>query len=453
MIPSYITDTLKALQDAGHAAYIVGGAVRDTLRGVPVHDYDITTSALPDETAAVMTAAGFKLIIDSSAKYGTVVFTSPSAPKESIEITTFRSDDYYADNRHPESVCFTASLEQDAARRDFTVNSLYMDIGGDIKDPNNGRADIEAGIIRAIGDPDERFREDALRILRAVRFQAQTGFVIDGATSDAMVRNRELLHSISAERIWSELSRILTAPLGADAIRDNLEVISIIIPELLVQRGFDQRSRYHDRDLLTHTLDVLRNIPVDEDGTKDITLAFSALIHDIGKPQVFVVDENGCGHMKKHSIAGTKIAERLCDELKLSNQMKHEVTEMILYHDTFPESERKAVKLFVSLLGFDLTEKLFILQRADIMAHSQIGLARLKTLDNIIGMYEQIREENPCMSIRQLAVTGDDLIAMGYPEGPLLGKILKDVLEKVMLEIIPNERESIICYVRGEYLI
>ena len=454
MIPGYIKKTLKALSDAGFESYVVGGAVRDTLRGVPVHDYDVTTSALPDQTKAAMEQAGFKTIIDTSARYGTVVFINPGVPEEKIEITTFRSDNGYSDCRHPDSVRFTASVMEDAARRDFTVNALYMDAEGNITDPNGGgEADIKEGIIRAVGDPVRRFEEDALRILRAVRFEAQTGFTIEENTARAMKKTKDLLKNISSERIFSEFTGIVTAANGPMAIRHNLEVISVIIPELLVQDGFDQLSRYHDRDLLTHTLDVLDGVPLGPDGKKDTAIAIAALIHDIGKPAVFTIDENGVGHMKKHSIAGVKIAERIADELKFSNQLKHEVTELVLYHDSFPEPERKAVKVFASIFGFDLLEKLFVLQRADIAAHSPLGLGRMELLGKIMEVYKQIREENPCMSIRQLAVSGDDLMEMGYPEGPMIGAILKDVLGKVMLEILPNEPEDIVRYVKGEYLL
>ena len=454
MIPEYINKTLKALSDAGFESFVVGGAVRDTLRGVPVHDYDVTTSALPELSKAAMEKAGFKTIIDSSARFGTVVFLDPENAENKIEITTFRSDCDYTDFRHPEDVMFTSSIEKDAARRDFTVNALYMDAEGNIKDPNGtGEADIKAGIIRAVGDPVTRFQEDALRILRAVRFEAQTGFVIEENTARAMKETAHLLKNISAERIQYELTGIVTADNGPLAVRHNLEVISQIIPELLIQDGFDQRSRYHDRDLLTHTLDVLDGVPLKEDGKKDRAIAIAALIHDIGKPVVFTVDENGAGHMKKHSIAGVKIAERIAKELKFSNKLAHEVTELVLYHDSFPKPERGAVKQFSAMLGFDLYEKLFVLQRADIAAHSPLGLARMQLLNQIMEVYRQLREENPCMSINELAVSGNDLMALGYPEGPLIGDILKDVLEKVMLEIIPNDKDDILCYVRGEYLL
>ena len=451
MIPPYIKKALEALTDAGFESYIVGGAVRDTLRGVPVHDYDITTSAIPDQVAFIMERAGFKKIIDTSAKYGTVVFIDPEHISAKVEITTYRSDVGYTDGRHPDEVHFTSSLEEDAARRDFTVNSLYMDLNGNIVDPNGGEADIKNRIIRAVGDPTRRFQEDALRILRAVRFEAQTGFTIDEVTSLAMKENAKLLQNISAERIYSEFTRTVSAPNGPAAIRNNLEVVSQIIPELLIQKDFDQRTKYHDRDLLTHTLDVLAEIPLTGDGTKDIALSYAALLHDIGKPEVFTIDEDGVGHMKKHAIAGVKIAERVADELKFSNQLKHEVTELVLYHDSYPPADKKSVKLFVSMFGFDLSEKIFELMRADTAAHSPLGLPRLDSVKQIVALYNEIREENPCMTIRQLAVTGDDLLELGFPEGPLIGRILKDVLEKVITENLSNDRDDIVQYVLGSY--
>lgn len=448
MIPEYIKLTLKSLEEAGFEGYIVGGAVRDTLRGVPVHDYDITTSALPEQTAKIMTDAGFKTIIDSSAKYGTVVFIDPEDNSKRVEITTYRKDDDYLDSRHPDKVSFTSSLEEDAARRDFTVNSLYMDSEGRIKDPNDGKRDIEAGIIRAVGDPERRFEEDALRILRAVRFEAQTGFVIESETSKAMVKTCNLLKNISSERLFSELTGILTSPNGPSAIRHNLEVISVIIPELLIQKDFDQKSKFHDRDLLTHTLDVLDGIPVGEDGRKDVALSYAALLHDIGKPAMFTIDENGVGHMKRHNEAGYAIAKRIAAELKFSNNLKEEVMDLVLYHDTFPEPEKKTITKFVAALGVPLCDKLFELQRSDVAAHSFYGEPRMKRLGRIVELYKEVLAGKPCLNVSGLEINGDDLIKMGVTEGPGVGKMLKEILDKVMDEELVNDRESLIRYVR-----
>ena len=453
MIPDYIKTTLKALNDAGYEGYIVGGAVRDMLRGVPVHDYDITTSAVPEETSRIMTSMGFKVIVDSSAKYGTVVFIDPSDTSKRIEITTFRSDADYEDSRHPDKVSFTSSLKEDAARRDFTVNSLYMDAEGNIIDPNNGKADIEAKIIRAVGDPEERFREDALRILRAVRFEAKTGFTIEPETSEAMKRCAPLLKKISAERIFSEFTGVVTAWNGPEAIRHNLEVVSEILPELLIQRDFDQRSKFHDRDLLTHTLDVLKGIPLNEDGVRDRGLAYSALLHDIGKPEMFTIDENGVGHMKKHNIAGMMIAERFADELKFPKDLKFEVSHLVLHHDTFPEPERTTVRRFVHMLGIEMCEKLFVLQKADVEAHSSYGGPRLERLGKIVEIYHEILESNPCLSVKELKINGDDVLALGVSKGPMVGAALEDVLNKVMEEEIPNDREAEISYVKAKFVV
>lgn len=449
IIPAYIKKVMNILADAGYQVCIVGGAVRDSLRGVDINDYDLTTDAVPEVTASLMEGAGYKVIDNNSFKFGTVVAIDTDNGNEKIEITTFRSDLGYGDARHPDEVSFTGSIEKDAARRDFTVNALYMDVDGNIKDPTGlGEGDVKAGLIRAVGDPGERFGEDALRILRAVRFEAQTGFAIEENTALAMKVCAGLLRKISAERIFCELTKTLTAPFGPRAVRDNLEVISVIVPELAVQKDFDQRSKYHDRDLLTHTLDTLDYIPVNEDGAKDISVAYAALLHDIGKPEVFTVDEYGCGHMKKHAAAGVKIAERIADELKFSKMLKHEVTELVLYHDSFPPADKKSVKKFVSLLGFELVQKLFVLQKADILAHSKLGLARLERLKGIVNVYEQILEEDPCMSVDRLEITGKDILDLGCPEGPEVGKILQDVLDKVMSEELSNSREEIIDYVR-----
>ena len=451
MIPDYIRKTLSALNDAGFEAYIVGGAVRDTLRGVPVHDYDITTSALPDTVTKVMTSAGFKLIIDSSSIYGTVVFTHPDVPSNKVEITTFRSDNSYSDRRHPDDVSFTSSLEEDAARRDFTVNSLYMDINEKIIDPNGGRADIDSGIIRAIGNPQDRFNEDALRILRAVRFEAVTGFTIEGETSAAMAHCAPLLKNISSERIFAEFTGIVTGPYGPDAIRHNIEVVSVIIPELELQVDFDQKSKFHDRDLLTHTLDVLAGIPLGEDGVKDAAVAYSAVLHDIGKPQVFTIDEDGVGHMKKHNVAGMFIAERLADELKFPNILKQEVSQLVMYHDSFPEPVRKSVRKFIAAVGVPLCDKLFALQKADVEAHSVYGKPRIERLKVIMSLYDEIMAEEPCLTVKDLKVRGGDVIDLGIEKGPMVGKVLDDVLARVLDEQLNNDKDEIINYIKERY--
>ncbi|MCR5593173.1 MAG: HD domain-containing protein [Saccharofermentans sp.] len=452
MIPEYIKRTLEALENMGYESYIVGGAVRDMIRGVPVHDYDITTNALPEQTCAAMTEAGFKKVTDMSEKYGTVVFADPAVPGSKIEITTFRSDDDYEDQRHPQNVSFGASLEQDASRRDFTVNSIYMDKDGNIKDPNNGRDDIMKGVIRAIGIPGERFREDALRILRAVRFEAKTGFKITNVTSEAMIEHALLLKNISAERICAELTGIVTAINGPAAIRDNLEVVSVIIPELLLQKDFDQKSKFHDRDLLTHTLDTLNGIPTDDNGIKDTALAYAALLHDIGKPAVFTIDEDGVGHMKTHADVGKVIAERVANELKLPNDLKYEIKDLVTYHDSFPEPERKSVRRFVSRHGAKFCEKLFILQRSDVRAHSVFGKERYERLMKINELYLELMEEGACLTVSDLAISGQDIMDLGVPEGPGVGVILHDLLSKVLDEVLENAPKPLISYVREHYL-
>ncbi|MCQ2515341.1 MAG: HD domain-containing protein [Saccharofermentans sp.] len=423
--------------------------MRDKLRGVKIHDFDLATSALPSQTIEVMNNAGFKTIIDSS-KYGTVVFKrrDDEAP---IEITTFRGEDNYDDNRHPYNVDFGVDIKQDALRRDFTINSLYMDKDGNIADPNNGIEDINEGLIRAVGNPIRRFNEDALRILRAVRFQAKTGFTIEEETYNAMVLCKSLLGNISKERIFTELTGILTAPGGSSAIRDNLEIIGEIIPELLLQKDFDQKSKYHDKTLLEHTLSVLDGIPVEDSGVKKVEYAYAALLHDIGKPQTFVIDEDGVGHMKKHALSGVIITERIAEELRFSNELKSSVEKLVLYHDSFPAPERKSVMRFISKLSPEFCEKLFVLQRADIMAHSEIGQKRLELLDSIINVFAGIMNEPHCFSVKDLNISGDDLLEIGIPRSPLMGKILNDLLVQVIEERLSNNKEELKNYVQQKY--
>ena len=449
MIPGYIQKALEALGKEGCEAYIVGGAVRDFLRGVPAHDYDISTSALPGEVAEILNRAGFRRIIDSSVKYGTVVFLSENG--ECAEVTTFRKDFDYDDSRHPGKVIFAESMEDDALRRDFTMNAVYMDKDGRIYDPVNGSRDIESRIIRAVGRPEGRMREDALRILRAVRFMALTGFEIEEKTREAMISCAPLLKSISSERILAELTEIVTAPEGPPAIRENVEVISALIPELLLQKNFDQRSQYHDRDLLSHTLDTLAAIPV-KDGRKDTALSFAALLHDIGKPETFTLDSDGFGHMKGHAQAGERITLRIAEELRFPARLRDELVKLVRYHDTFPSPTRKSVRRFISTYGAGFCRKLFILQRADILAHSAKGRERIALLDETERIFEELLEEESCFRIKDLAVNGDDIIALGVPPGPGVGKILDELLGKVLDEELENTRDDLTGYISNRLM-
>jgi|GEM_PF-818028 len=451
VLPSYIREILSALENAGYEAYVVGGAVRDFIRGTAIHDFDISSSALPEQTTEVMEALGYRKLDIRSDKFGTVVFISPDDNSERVEITSFRGEEGYEDCRHPDKISLGKTLEEDAARRDFTINALYMDKDGFIKDPMGGKADIEARVIRACGDPGKRFKEDALRILRAVRFEAKIGFALEERTREAAKNLACELKHISAERILVEMNGIVTGPFGPQAIRDNLEVIGAIIPELLLQKDFDQKSKYHDRSLLEHTLDTLSEIPLGEDGKRDLNLSWAALLHDIGKPEVFTLGEDGVGHMKGHSSAGKVIAQRIANELRMPCATGEEIVELVQLHDAFPDTTAKSARRFLSRYGEEFCRRLLILQRADILAHSEIGRQRIGIANEIERLYDEAVSEGVPLTAKALVVDGRDVISWGIPEGPEVGRVLHSILENVVDGTLPNDRGAIENYVRKFY--
>ena len=440
MFPSYTEKILSVYSKAGYKAYVVGGAARDIIMGKTPHDYDVATDASPDEGLSLLASENIKTI-DTSKRHGTIVAIVEG---EQVEITTFRVDGDYEDNRHPTEVRLTRNIEEDVARRDFTMNAIYIDRDGKPTDLFGGLEDIENKTIRAVGDPRKRFEEDALRILRALRFSASLGFAIEKETSDAIFELKDLLNNISCERINDEMCKLIVGRYASSVIRDYLEVFSLFIPELLRMRGFDQHSRYHDKDLLEHTLCVLDGLPED----KDANLGLAALLHDTGKPDVFVMDEDGYGHMKKHNLKSLDIADAFLTKYKFSNADKKEIEDLILLHDTFPE-KKPTLRKYMSEYSEDFLKKLTSLQRADIMAHSAFGKERLKLLDDRARRVAEIIASNDCFRKKDLMINGRDIMDLGVKEGREVGKILEQVFDKVLEGELPNEKEQLLLYAKG----
>lgn len=438
MIPSYISRLLNIFKASGFEAYVAGGAVRDIVMEKTPHDYDIAVSSLPAETVAVLKSAGIDFF-DNSAKHGTV---SAVLEEGVCELTTFRIDGEYEDNRHPNGVSFTRSIDEDVLRRDFTINSLYMDFDSRIIDLTCGLADISARVIRAVGDPVQRFNEDALRILRAVRFRARLGFTIEEKTFAAMKSCAPLLKNISGERVYAELKQILTSPFGSDAVRENVDILAVVLPELKTLEGFNQHSKWHNLDVLEHTLAVLKK--VHELAPDDEVLAFAALLHDIGKPEVFVLDEEGKGHMKRHELKSADIAARFLSELHVSSEFASDTLELIRVHDSYPTPNRANVARMLIRYDDVFLDRLEELQIADILAHSNYGADRMENLDARRAVRDELLRGPFCRSVSELAVTGNDLLAAGVPEGPEVGRLLKELLRCVSEESFPNNRENLL---------
>ncbi len=441
-IPDYCLKILKILTDSGFEAYAVGGAVRDILMKRPPHDFDIATSALPDEIITVMTKSGIRTV-DMAKKHGTVTAVIDG---NNVEITTYRVDGEYADNRHPQNVEFTKNIALDVSRRDFTMNALYLASDGSIVDLNGGTEDIKAKQIRAVGDAETRFDEDALRIMRGLRFAAELGFNIEAETEKAMYTKKQLLNNISGERLCTEFTKLVIAPYASRVIREYTEVFAVFCSSLLEARGFKQNSSYHDKDVLEHILAVLDYIPL-VDGHRDVTLAYAALFHDLGKPYVYKTDENGVGHMKGHAEVSVRIWEETAERFKTETKLRTDVSELIKYHDSFPEPEQKSVHRFMMKHSEDNLIKLHILQKADLSAHTAKASERVKRLAAIMNLEQDIRKNNLVLSRKDLAINGKNLMDIGINPGPQMGDIIDALLEAVINGEAENNSASLISYV------
>ena len=439
-IPDYVRRILTLIVSSGHKAYVAGGAVRDIVLGRIPHDYDIATSAKPEETVKIFQDAGVNYY-DNAAKHGTVTAVTE---KGDVEVTTFRMDGSYSDMRRPDEVVFKTTIEEDVKRRDFTINAMYMDADGFIHDPEGGQADCANKLIRTVGDPARRFEEDALRVLRGIRFCAVLGFDIETETLNAMESHASELKMISGERIASELTGIVTGRYASKAIRTGWKVLSVIIPEIGICRGFEQRSKYHDRDILEHTLDVLDEIPFTEDGKRDPELAMAALFHDLGKPACFRLDEKGVGHMKGHPAVSRDITERVLNELRFPKQFITDVCLLVKLHDTYMEPDKKEVHRFMSSYPEEILAKLKYLQRADILAHSPLGRNRLARLEELNKISEELKSSGAIFAVQDLAINGKDLIDLGVKEGPEIGLILSQIFESYIDGKCVNTKASML---------
>ena len=428
-ISSGAKKALELLTASGHEAYLVGGSVRDILMGMKAHDYDITTSATPEEMKVAFD--GYRTI-ETGIKHGTITFLYEGEP---IEVTTYRIEGEYKDNRHPENVEFTKKLDHDLSRRDFTINALVYNEKDGIKDLFNGQEDIKNKTIRAIGDPRKRFEEDALRILRAVRFASQLGFDIEEKTKVAMVKCAHLLHNISAERINQELTKFLLGKNVKKALLDNYLVIGEIIPEIKKMYGFLQHNKYHIYSVLEHTAVAVESIePVPH-------LRLAMLLHDAGKINTFTMDENGVGHFYGHNSVSTKIAKDFLDKYKYDNFTKERVIELVKLHDTPIEMDRVFIKKRMNRIGAELFFDLLKVKRADNLAQNPeyFWLEKLAKMENIA---KEIMESD-CFTLSSLDITGNDLISLGY-KGKEIGEMLNLLLKEVIEEKIPNKKDALI---------
>ena len=430
-IPAYARNALARLTAAGYEAWLVGGCVRDLLLGRRPGDYDVTTAALPEETEAVF--AGER-VVETGLRHGTVTVVLEGHP---LEITTFRVDGGYSDARHPDRVTFTRSLAEDAARRDFTVNAMAWHPDRGLWDGFGGREDLKQGVIRCVGDPETRFREDGLRILRAVRFASALDFIVDPATEAAARHTAPLLGRIAPERLSKELDKLLCGPGVRRVLTGYPDILGVFLPELLPMAGFDQRNVHHCHDLLTHAAAAVEAAP------SDPVLRLTMLLHDIGKPETFSLGEDGQGHFYGHARKSVELAGGVLRRLRYPNRVRERVLTLIRYHDSPLEPDPKAVRRWLNRLGEEAFFDLIAVHRADTLALAPAWHGRTAGLDETEALARSILAEAPCLTLRELAVNGNDLMALGY-EGPAIGKALRGLLEGVLAGTLPNRREALL---------
>lgn len=431
-IPEKAEIILHTLEEAGYEAYVVGGCVRDSILGRSPDDWDITTSAKPEEVKAL-----FRRTVDTGLIHGTVTVM---LDKEGFEVTTYRVDGEYEDGRHPKEVSFTASLEEDLKRRDFTMNAMAYNPKRGLVDLFGGVQDMENRIVRCVGNPVERFTEDALRILRAVRFSAQLGFSIEGETLKAISALAPNLKYVSAERIQVELLKLLVSP-HPDYLRTAYEagITKEILPEFDRCMETEQNTPHHCYTVGEHTLQSLLNIRADK------VLRLTMLLHDFGKPSVKRTDENGRDHFKTHGPEGEKMAVSILRRLKMDNDTIRKVRSLIKWHDFRPKGDAVSVRKAISMIGEELFPLYLEVQRADILAQSLYKREeKLKRLSSVKALYKEIMDRGECISLKTMALTGRDLIDAGYTPGKGLGEILERLLAHVLENPEDNKKEILL---------
>ena len=422
---------IECLQRAGFEAFAVGGCVRDSLMGIAPHDYDVATDAPPNEAMRVF--KDFR-VIPTGIKHGTITVISQGEP---VEVTTYRIDGEYRDSRHPDSVSFTASIEEDLSRRDFTINGIAYSPSRGYVDPFGGAEDIARGVIRCIGDADRRFSEDSLRIIRALRFSSTLGFRVDGDTAESMIRNRELLQRVSAERIFTELSRLLCGGSIRQTMLEFSEIFAQIIPYLGEEIGYEQCSPYHDSTLYEHTARAV------EAAEPSAELRFAMLLHDIGKPFCRSEDEGGVCHYYGHAQKSTALAEEILRELKCGNAFRERVCGIVRYHDIPVDLSERYIRRQLSKHGLEELRDIFLAHIADDSAKQPFCRERIPLARQAIAEAERIAAEKPCLGLKELAVNGNDLSGI-VPPSPEMGRVLKVLLEEVIDGKIPNDREQLL---------
>ncbi len=435
-LPRKVLMIINNLQLHGYEAFAVGGCVRDSILARRPEDWDITTSARPEEIKKL-----FRKTVDTGIEHGTVTVL---IGKDSFEVTTYRVDGAYEDSRHPTEVRFTSRLEEDLQRRDFTINAMAYNDEIRLVDVFGGMRDLNHHLIRCVGDPKERFSEDALRILRAVRFSAQLNFPIEPYTAEAIKELAPTLAKISAERIQAELVKLLVSP-HPERIRDAYElgITKVILPEWDAMTGVEQNTPHHKYDVAEHTIRSMKYVK------RDKILRLTMLFHDMGKPAVKTTDESGRDHFKGHALVSEEIARTVMRRLKFDNDTVKKVTRLVCYHDYRVEATPQNVRRAMNRIGVDLFPYYLAVRMAD--AKAQSPYRRREKIENIVAMrelYQEALRNEECVTLRQLAVSGRDLMDLGMQPGRELGSMLSRLLEYVIDDPQRNDKEILCNYVK-----
>ena len=433
-IPADANELIHTLQNNGHSAYIVGGCVRDSILGRTPHDWDICTSATPSEMLEIFKD---KKIIETGLQHGTVTVVVNGEP---YEITTYRIDGIYSDNRRPDTVTFTDKLVEDLRRRDFTINAMAYNDEEGLIDPFNGMEDIKYKKISCVGRAEDRFGEDALRILRAIRFAAQLEFTIMPGTDWEIHKQYKNLENISIERINSEFCKIASSDDFCVELLLYKDVFSLFIPELKDMFDFPQNNPWHIWDVFGHTIHAVEYCDSD-----DLVVRLAVFFHDFGKPHSYQDGEDGIRHFKGHGKVSADMTDSIMKRLRFDNETRNNVVELVYYHDATFEVGKKYVKRWLNKIGEKQFRRLLQVKKADNKAQNlELSSDRIKELSEIEALIDEVLQEDECFSLKDLAVNGNDLIGVGYKSGKELGNTLNKLLQLVIDGDCPNEKEKLL---------
>ena len=435
LLPDDVKYIIDTFYNAGYKAYAVGGCVRDSLMGNQPNDWDICTNALPDEVKQIFISHN---IIDTGLKHGTVTLLINNIP---YEITTFRKESTYSDNRRPDSVEFVSSLKEDLSRRDFTVNAIAYNHYEGIIDYFSGQKDLQRGIIQTVGNADTRFNEDALRILRGIRFASTLGFTLEDKTKESIHSNKSLLENIAVERIWIEFKKLIVGKNAVQILREFPDVIAVFIPDITPMIGFKQNNPMHCYDVWEHTLHALDN------ANNDLAVRLSVLFHDMGKPQTYTEDEKGIGHFYGHSKISKDIAIKTLTALKSEIKLRDEVATLVDFHDRIINPTEKSVKRAIFKIGSpQLFERLILVKLCDVKAQIPSVIdERVSAIKNVTEIYNRLQKDDRLVTtVKSLDISGNDIILLGVKRGKAIGNLLNELLELVLNNKLNNNHKELL---------